>query len=110
MLNYHGRIDSQIKIHGYRVELQEIEHVLSDIHPSAAIVIAWPTTNNHADTIYAFLLCEPSSDDRDIIAGCKNKLPNYMIPKKIFFLNAFPLNANGKINKKALQEHIRIWL
>ncbi len=97
-----GRVDHQIKIQGYRVELGDIEAALRDAAGvDEAVVLGWPRTPTGVGGLVAFLPCI----DSDVIALKKEVsryLPAYMVPGQIRFLNAFPLNPNGKIDRKVL--------
>lgn len=102
-LYYLGRIDHQIKIRGYRVELQEIEAVLRKACGTEQVVsIAWPVQNGSAEGVVAFVSGVPSLDKDRVIACCSQILPDYMIPKKIYLLEEMPLNPNGKIDRRKL--------
>jgi amino acid adenylation domain-containing protein len=102
-LYYLGRIDNQIKIRGYRVELQEIEAVLRRACGTEQIVsIGWPVENGTADGVVAFVAgLSPLETDR-VLDYCSNFLPSYMVPRKIYLCDEMPLNANGKIDRPRL--------
>lgn len=101
-LVYLGRIDNQIKIQGYRVELGEIEAVLrEEAGVEVAIAVGWPVTASGADGIVGFL----GSDGADTAAIRERviaRLPPYMHPSELRLVREFPLNANGKVDRKAL--------
>jgi len=101
-LVYLGRADNQIKIQGYRVELGEIEAALrEEAGIEAAIAIGWPRNAGGADGVVAFLGAEDLDLDA-ILARLKARLPSYMVPRELRAVAAFPLNANGKIDRGAL--------
>lgn len=94
-----GRSDRQVKVRGYRVELQEVEGVLRKASSRQQVaVIAWPrTTEGNAEGLVAFVA--GSSMDRETLrAACLHALPPYMVPDRIEFLDKLPLNANGKVD------------
>lgn len=102
-LVYLGRIDNQIKIQGYRVELGEIEAVLrQEAGVEVAVAIGWPITASGADGIVGFLGTE-AADTGAIRDRVRSRLPPYMQPSEIRAIGEWPLNANGKIDRKALQ-------
>ena len=102
-LVYLGRIDNQIKIRGYRVELGEIEAVLrQEARVEVAIAIGWPPTASGADGIVGFLGTE-AADTETIRKRVAARLPPYMSPSEIRLIGEWPLNSNGKIDRKALQ-------
>lgn len=102
-LHFHGRADRQVKLRGYRVELQEIEAQLREIcsrpgHPAQVAVIALPAAGGEAPTgVAAFIVC---GDFRkaEALALMKARLPAYMIPGALHVLDELPLNSNGKID------------
>jgi acyl-coenzyme A synthetase/AMP-(fatty) acid ligase len=102
-LVYLGRIDNQIKVQGYRVELEEIEAVLREAAGvEVAAAIGWPATASGADGIAAFLPIEVR-DLEAIRERLKARLPPYMLPRDIHLLAEFPRNANGKVDRGALR-------
>jgi acyl-coenzyme A synthetase/AMP-(fatty) acid ligase len=101
-LIYLGRLDSQVKVLGHRVELGEVEAVVRSLCGIAAVVaLAWPNRSN-ADGIELFLEAE-KFDTELLMKQLKAKLPYYMVPRRIRTLPRLPLNANGKYDRKALQ-------
>ncbi|MCU0668637.1 MAG: amino acid adenylation domain-containing protein [Myxococcota bacterium] len=105
-LVYLGRIDNQIKIQGYRVELEEVESILRETAGvEVAIAVGWPVNPSGADGIVAFL--GATSADLDAIRDrLKLRLPPYMVPREIRLQPEFPLNANGKVDRKALRAQL----
>jgi non-ribosomal peptide synthetase component F len=103
-LVYLGRIDNQIKVQGYRVELEEIEAALREsAGVELAAAVGWPATASGADGITAFLPAE-AGDLAAIRARLQARLPPYMLPREILLLPEFPRNANGKVDRGALRE------
>ncbi|SEE23267.1 amino acid adenylation domain-containing protein [Tenacibaculum sp. MAR_2010_89] len=100
-LEYLGRNDHQVKIRGYRIELGEIESVLEEV-PSInqALVLAHGTGVNKQ--LVAYLCCNEVIEEQDIILLLSGMLPDYMVPLSYIYLDSFPLNANGKIDRKSL--------
>nr|POF20115.1 linear gramicidin synthase subunit b [Quercus suber] len=103
-----GRIDTQVKHRGFRIELGEIESLLSS-HPSvmaAAVILA----NAGSDTarLEAFVVIRPEADRNVAFIHqlASQKLPAYMRPEEVYFLNAdeMPRLPSGKINAKALHD------
>jgi amino acid adenylation domain-containing protein len=102
-LVYLGRVDNQIKIQGYRVELGEIEAVLrQEAGVDVAIAIGWPLTASGADGIVGFIGAD-GADTEAIRERVITRLPPYMHPSGLRCVSEFPLNANGKVDRKALQ-------
>ena len=102
-LYYLGRIDNQVKIRGYRAELQEIEVVLRKASQAEQVVaVPWPVIDGSADGVVAFVSGVSDVDEVHILNRCREALPDYMVPRKIYWLEEMPLNDNGKIDRKKL--------
>lgn len=100
-----GRIDNQVKVLGLRVELEEIEAHLREIYETDSVAaIAWPVEHGSASGIVAFISGRFGADDPALKEQIKKRLPNYMVPSTIRHIEAIPLNANGKIDRKELAE------
>jgi len=100
-LEYLGRVDSQIKILGHRVELEEVEAVLREEARAEAIAVGWPLTPSGAAGIVAFIAAT-SLDKVSLRRALSARLPDYMVPRELRLVNELPLNANGKRDRKAL--------
>ncbi|MGO4579119.1 amino acid adenylation domain-containing protein [Cupriavidus sp. 2TAF22] len=110
-LLYHGRIDTQVKIRGNRIELQEIEQVVQAASGSAqCAVLAWPLDEAGKPVgLVAFVLA-PAAEAQGargartarIRHACKQSLPVYARPDRIVCLDDFPVNVNGKIDRALL--------
>ena len=99
---YLGRLDNQIKIQGYRVELGEVESAMRDIAAAeVAIAVGWPVTAAGADSIVVFI-SNADADLGEIQKLGKALLPSYMAPRQVRHVDSFPLNSNGKVDRKAL--------
>ncbi|WP_019423290.1 AMP-binding protein [Paenibacillus sp. OSY-SE] len=107
-LYYLGRIDNQLQILGYRVEIQEIEHVLLTTGVTFAVVVPLLLDNGKVEGVYAFLPKEEEVNHLEILNYCHKKLPDYMIPRKLFFVEELPLNTNGKIDRKQLIKQLEV--
>jgi amino acid adenylation domain-containing protein len=105
-----GRNDDQLKIRGYRVELLEIDHVLREACGHQMAVCLPKVTGENFEVIEGVVGFVESSSIKqtkeDLINFCITKLPNYMVPLDIIFLEKMPLNVNGKIDKKFLRQSI----
>jgi amino acid adenylation domain-containing protein len=100
-LEYLGRTDSQIKILGHRVELEEVEAVLREEAGAEAIAVGWPLTPSGAAGIVA-LIASPSLDTIGLRRALSARLPDYMVPRELRLVRELPLNANGKRDRKAV--------
>lgn len=105
-LEFIGRLDSQVKILGYRVELGEIERVVRLVCQSELVAaVAWPRDGASASGVVAFV-CGNITDIPATIRECEKSLPPYMVPKVIYPIEEFPLNANGKIDRGQLERKL----
>ena len=98
---YLGRNDFQVKIHGLRIELSEIEKKIYDIPGITKCSVIYKKEPNISYMV-AFYTCKydvPSKYIRDILYDA---LPQYMVPNYIIKLNEFPVTQNGKIDRKTL--------
>lgn len=99
---YLGRLDSQVKIQGFRIELSEIEfHVKSFLGKINAVAV--PLLDAVGNTEIGLVIESTPSNTDHLLDYIKLKLPAYMIPKKIQFANEFPLNTNGKTDRNKLK-------
>lgn len=112
-----GRIDSQVKIRGNRIELQEVESVLTAASGAAmTAAIALPGDDlGISPGIIGFIGASSQGDAGDesaiaadnlaILQRCRMKLPAFAVPLQIVRLNEFPLNLAGKLDRLALTRH-----
>ena len=110
-LEYLGRIDQQVKIRGFRIELGEIESVFRR-HPQVQDCAANLRENNTGDKVLTLYVVakdhqRPAINDLRRFAG--ERLPEYMLPASVMYLEALPLTAHGKVDRRALPvpEHSR---
>jgi amino acid adenylation domain-containing protein len=103
-LEFHGRIDQQIKLRGFRIELGEVEAVL-DGHDGVASAVAIVREDAPGDQrLVAYVTptegAHPDHDDLRVLL--KSKLPPFMVPSTIVTLEALPVTPNGKLDRQAL--------
>ncbi|MDA0655116.1 MAG: AMP-binding protein [Proteobacteria bacterium] len=98
-----GRLDSQVKIGGYRIELSDIEAHLRGVDGVDA-AICFVSGEDPAKTIVAVLHSDREIALNEVRAHLKDKLPHYMIPRKVVTLAKMPLNKSGKIDRALLKE------
>ena len=109
-LSYIGRRDFQVKINGYRVELQEIELVLrAAARTEMAVAVPWPFSDGSASGVVGVITGSKAADDKAIISACESRLPRYMVPSRIYHLERMPLNVNGKIDRPKISEMLSDW-
>jgi acyl-coenzyme A synthetase/AMP-(fatty) acid ligase len=101
-LTYVGRIDHQIKINGYRVELGEIEAaVRRAAQVEEVVALGWPRTASGAAAV-TVIVGANAVDARRVREEVAGQLPDYMVPRAVHALPKLPLNTNGKIDRGAL--------
>lgn len=96
-INYIGRIDNQVKLRGFRIELSEIDSKIlefPDVKESVTII--------HSDTICSYIITKSAISLKDLKKHLSEELPAFMVPSFINVLDALPLNVNGKVDKKKL--------
>ncbi|MCU0289985.1 MAG: condensation domain-containing protein, partial [Acidobacteria bacterium] len=109
VIEFLGRIDQQVKVRGFRIELEEIENRLSSYRSiKEAVVVA--KEDNAGDRYLCAYIVEDTSKPKATGEALKEflaqTLPGYMIPSYFVSLEKIPLNPNGKVNRKALPEPV----
>ncbi len=102
-IEFIGRCDDQVKILGHRIELGEIEAALKACPKVNQAVVLYKNVSPEIKGLAAYLDCN-RLDLVEIQASLSAKLPQYMIPAYFEILNTFPVNINGKIDRKAMQK------
>jgi amino acid adenylation domain-containing protein len=104
-LEYLGRIDHQVKVRGFRVELGEIEaQLLAQPEVREAVVVAQPGSGGVRLVAYVSPQSGQSVDAAVLRERLGRSLPEYMVPSTVMALTSLPLNPNGKVDRKALPE------
>ncbi|HYJ79084.1 MAG TPA: amino acid adenylation domain-containing protein [Longimicrobiaceae bacterium] len=107
-LEYLGRADAQVKVRGYRIELEEVEQALA-AHPAVAeAAVAVRGEPGGADRHLAAFLVARGGAERpaaaDLRAFVRERLPEYMVPGSFGWLDALPRTTSGKLDRRALPE------
>lgn len=100
-----GRLDDQVKLRGYRVELGEVETVLNR-HPSVDQAAAVTVVNDAVHDL-AVAYTGQRLHPRELIAFIRESLPGYMTPSRFFHVSELPLNVNGKIDRHQIRKEIQ---
>ncbi|HCL22564.1 MAG TPA: non-ribosomal peptide synthetase, partial [Halomonas sp.] len=104
-LEYLGRLDHQVKIRGLRIELGEIEaELLAQPEIREAVVVAQEGPNGARLVAYVVPQADSELDTSKLHDRLGQQLPDYMVPGVVIMLDTLPLNANGKVERKALPE------
>ena len=105
-LKFVGRADNQVKLRGFRIELEEIESVLVSHLAIDNAVVTVQCMENGSDHLVTYLLLETQTKKELTISDLKNwlakRLPHYMVPDIYIVIEEFPLTQNGKIDKDSL--------
>ncbi len=109
LLFYCGRLDLQIKLHGYRIELEDIESNIRRLPKVSQAAVLPVYQGGQVKYLTAFLAMKGQVTDaftkgQAIRESLKEYLPDYMIPRKIKFLETLPMTNNGKVDRRALEE------
>lgn len=112
MLYFVGRKDFQVKLSGYRIEIEDISSNLDALElVENSVVLPVYGQAGKVDHLAAFVTLKPQAGGGsklktliEIKTGLKQRVPAYMVPRKIIVQDAFPLNVNGKIDRKKLAE------
>lgn len=109
LLYYKGRLDFQIKWHGYRIELGDIDHHLMMLNKvKNACVVPKYNKNHKVQQLVGYMVYEESNsfNEKDVSKLLKDELSqkvmDYMVPQRFVFVEALPLTPNGKVDRKGL--------
>jgi D-alanine--poly(phosphoribitol) ligase subunit 1 len=97
---FHGRVDNQVKLRGYRIELEEVDLAVQSIPEVRRAVAVVLKGADGGELAVAFIADRTVAAD-EVHAVCKQKLPGYMQPSTIIQLSDLPRNANGKVDRRA---------
>ena len=103
-IEFLGRRDEQIKISGYRIELNEIKSVL--MQHVAIINATVLCTLQETKELVAFVVLAKEITVEKLREYLENRLPYYMVPNRILYIGKIPLTENGKVNRKKLLKYL----
>lgn len=109
---YQGRLDFQIKMHGYRMELEEIEFNLTQCqYVQSAVILPYIKEGKIEYLIATIVPTEHSFEKEYELTSCirkelSEKLPAYMIPRKFVYKDSLPITANGKMDRNRIKEEV----
>ncbi len=108
LLFFEGRMDSQIKLHGYRIELGDVEANLRMLAGIREAVVVALYRDARADSLAAFVvadgtIAEPGfAAEQSLRRALTARLPSYMVPRALKIVDRLPLTPNGKVDRRAL--------
>ncbi|MCU7493270.1 MAG: amino acid adenylation domain-containing protein [Ignavibacteria bacterium] len=102
-IEFLGRLDEQLKLHGYRIEPGEIEAALMQ-HSAVKEALVLKHTTEEKLVAYCIPRNEHIPETKEIREYLEKKVPSYMVPSVFMFIEQFPLTVNGKIDRKKLPE------
>jgi amino acid adenylation domain-containing protein len=100
VLDFLGRVDQQVKLRGFRVELGEVEAALAS-HPDVGEVAVVVQGEGADKRLVAFWVARPDGEP-DLRAFLGERMPSHLVPSAFVRMDALPLNANGKVDRRAL--------
>jgi len=105
-IEFLGRDDGQVKIHGMRVETGEIESTVASFNGIQSSHVAARTDDGGISYLVAWNVLEQNADvaEAELKAFLQSKLPRYMVPRRFVVVDALPVNASGKVDTSALPE------
>ncbi len=105
-IEFIGRVDNQVKVRGFRIELEEVERTIQQ-HPQIEDAVVICREDNQGESYLASYLVRKNDsvlEIQQLRQDLAQKLPQYMVPTGFVFLDSFPLTTNAKVDKKALKE------
>lgn len=112
-LLYKGRLDFQVKLHGFRIELEDVDHHLNQVSLiSQATTVPKYDKNNKVNQLIAYIVPEENDfeDDFKLTQAIKKELQeimmSYMMPQRFVYVDSLPLTPNGKIDRKSLMKEV----
>lgn len=104
LIYFRGRVDNQVKVNGFRVELEDVEAQLSQIDGIIECAVVLKIRDEYPSYLVGYIACDSSVSTSKIYDEMKKRVPKYMVPREIKLLTVLPKNANGKIDRLALKE------
>lgn len=103
-VEYKGRIDSQLKIHGYRIEPAQVEAQIMTLPEIKEVAVVVHKPEKGEPQLVAYYSSSDGSNMFDFDSHLEGKLPHWMLPSSFIYVEALPLTINGKLDVKALPQ------
>lgn len=103
ILEYVGRIDNQVKVKGFRIELDEVETILKQCYGVRGCVVLAREDATGEKRLVAYVVCDQRDEEIDELRDfMKAKVPDFMVPTTFVRMDSLPLTTNGKVDRQAL--------
>jgi amino acid adenylation domain-containing protein len=102
-LQYLGRLDSQVKLRGFRIELEEIATVLRQHSQISDALVLAERSSTGDQRLVSYVTGESAPTQRQLRSYLQGRLPEYMIPSRMVLVKEIPLLPNGKVDRRALE-------
>ena len=103
-IEFTGRMDNQVKLHGLRIELDEISNVINTFKSVKQSIAVVKQNSEGEEYLAAYFIASEPIDKEELANHMRKYLTEYMVPSAIMQLDKFPMNVNGKVDKKALPD------
>lgn len=103
-LHYVGRLKEMIKSGGFSVDPVEVEYALTAIDGVREAAVIGVPDEHWGEMVVAYVVCGAALDEAAIIAACRGQVAGYKVPKRVFIIDALPVNATGKVQRGRLRE------
>lgn len=106
-LHYIGRFDDMVKVGGYRISLYESDEVLRSLTSKAVRTVAYELEDEIGKCNILVAVIEGASEDEceQVMSACAGVMELYMQPRLVLSMDNFPLNSNGKVDRKQIKAH-----
>lgn len=102
-IEFVGRCDTQIKLRGFRIEVQEVQNIINSQNIVKECFVMCEAEGDDK-RLAAYVVLQEATNKEELCGKLKNCMPVYMIPEKLIVLEKLPLNLNGKVDKQQLLE------
>ena len=102
VVEFLGRLDGQVKVHGHRIELGEVEAALQQLEGIRAAAVLAREDRPGQKQLVAYCVPSAAVTPSTLRARLADRLPDYMVPARYVMLQALPVNRNGKLDRRAL--------